>query len=190
MAHLSIPDSLQRIFKTTLVLIFISTFSIVGIGMAAQSNHNEIKKLNKFLIEARDVQPNFEQSLILYTEKTENIISYLLNLRPSSEKDFVRFIFDLEKVATANNLTINLQSLAENPLEKNKEKNIISYNLSFFGTATDLENFLADVESMNYFIEVEYITFRDPKFIDNYDDLKKENINLMLKLFVNNNAEL
>lgn len=180
-----IPDSLKRILKISLILTFVSAFTIFVIGFSAQSVHNEIKGLNRFLKDAANVQPNFEKSLLLYTEKTKDITEFLLKLRPQTESDFVQFISEVENIGQNLKLQLNMDSL-ENTMDSpdpSKFK-LISYSVAFYGEFDDLIKFLYELEELNYFLKVEDVEFKNLKYVDNLDDKKDENIKLKINLFI------
>ncbi len=134
MAFTQIPNSLRRILNMSSLLIFVSTFAIFFMGNSLSRVHDNIKYLDKFLVEARDVQPNFEESLTLYTEKTEGIIKNIAATRPVTEKELVQFISTVEGIGQKLDLQIDLQSFGNAVFtETAGEQKSIQYKVSFYG---------------------------------------------------------
>lgn len=175
-----IPNSLRQICKISLLFIFISAFITVVIGFAIMNVRQEIKILQKYLISAAMVQPNFEKSLILYTSKTENIIKYLLNLRPAGKEDYVGFITKVEKIGEARSLNVEIRSIAN---DNSGGEKVLSYNISFYGTERDLESFLSDFQGLSFFIKIYELRYINA---DKLSAGEKEtpNINMKIKLYI------
>ncbi len=178
MELIQIPDYLKKILKLSLLLIFVSTFTIFFTGIAANNVNYDVKSLKIFIQETENIQPNFEKSLLIYTEKTQHAIDYLLKLRPISEKDLVLFISEVEAVGLNLNLDVDLESQTIETEEK-----ILNYNVSFYGTNDDLIEFLYELEKLDYYIRINSIDFRDPRFLE-VDEMRQfENIYLSISLF-------
>ncbi len=185
MAHLQIPSSVNRILKISVILMFISTVTILVIGFSILGVNNDVKGLNSFLNNAANVQPNFEKSLIMYTERTSGIINYLLELRPNSEEGYVQFISDIEDLGEKLEIDINLQSLGgTKDLGEQADMDFILYEIRFLGSIQDMENFLAAIETLDYFVAVDNIEYRDLKLVLEESVSNSKNIRLILKLFV------
>lgn len=182
-------NSLNRIFKTSLILIGIGTFTIITFGLAMINTSNENKRIRNFLEIAKTAQPNFETSLTLYTERTQYIIDYLLKLRPENEEQFVDFIAKIEEIAQNLSLNINIQSysnLAKAKDEKSEngmENETINYQITFFGGINDLNNLLSQMEDLPYFIKIESMEYKDPNYIEK-DEKTPPNINIRMKLYI------
>ncbi|MBI2463617.1 hypothetical protein HYV57_01535 [Candidatus Peregrinibacteria bacterium] len=73
----------KRILNFCLLLTGLSTCIMLIMGWSVSDVNKEIKELEYFLATAKDVQPNFEKSLLMYTESSKDIIEYLLKLRPA-----------------------------------------------------------------------------------------------------------
>ncbi|MFH1533748.1 MAG: hypothetical protein ABID64_02350 [Nitrospirota bacterium] len=179
MTRVEIPNSLKRILIITLSLIFISTIVVVVIGESTKKIHHEIKKMNLFLEDSEEIQPNFERSLELYTEETKLIIEFLSKLRPSSKEELVEAISSVEKVAKELFLNLDLKSVEIEGVQTDS----IDYQLSLYGTMTDLQNFLKKLEQLMLYMKIEEISFKDIKFLDDRQTDEGENINLRIKLY-------
>lgn len=180
-----LPISLIRVLKISVILIFISAFTVIAFGIAANNTNEDIKKINKYLHNAQNIQSNFEQSLIMYTETTKDIIGFLLSVRPQNEDSYIKFISQIEEIADKLSLDIELKSEQEQ-VKKEKEtlkEKSINYNLSFLGSFDNLSSFLAELDDLPYYIKITNMNFRDPRFIDMEEENVK-NININLKLFI------
>lgn len=187
MEQLLITNGTKRILSLTFILTLISAFAVIFIGTALIHVNSEIKQLNIFLTNAKDIQPNFEKSLQLYTESTQEIIDYLLSLRPDSEEDFIDFISDIEKIEQKLDLTLNLQSLED--FEGTDETSLansttLNYSVSFYGNVANLSSFLSELEALLYYIKVDKIDFIDLAFITEKEEKQNGNISLIIKLYI------
>ena len=180
MAQAQMPISIKRIVTITLVLIFISTFTVVVLGISMKSVSKEVKELEVFMEEAKTTQPNFEKSLEIYTDQTEVMINYLLDLRPSEEAEYVEFISQIEDIGDDLSINLNLQSVR---FSKEEDDGTLNYMISFQGGIIDLENFLTELEELAYFIKVKEIDYRSPKDIPEEEIEKAKNIEIKIGLF-------
>ena len=187
MAQIQQPSILKRILSISLVFIIISTFIIFLLGKSASGINQDIKGISKFLSLGEEIKPNFEQSLMMYTENTQYIIDYLLELRPDSEEEYITFISEIENIAQKLSLNIDMQSI-ENFNSDEAESNILDYSINFYGGADDMINFLGELEDLNYFIKVRDIDYKNIEFLDEAS-LKKENINMKIKLYTKEKNE-
>lgn len=177
-----LPSSLKRVLNLSAVLIFISSFVVIILGQAAFSLHQEIKMLNQFLINAADVQPNFEKSLTIYTENTKEVIAYLLLLRPSSDMEYITFISEVEDIGQRLSLNLNLKSVDATDSEPT-ETNTLVYDVSFYGNQTNLTNFLYELEQLPYFIKAKEIRYKSLE-TSAMDEETLPNITLRIHLHV------
>jgi Tfp pilus assembly protein PilO len=160
------------------VLILLSSFIVILLGASAAKINNDIKKMKVFLANAEGVQPNFEKSLEIYTQKTEETIQYLLKLRPGTKEEYVEFISRVENIGEKLSLDIDLQSIVDG-----EDKNTIGYSISFYGSFENLKNFLTELESLPYYIKIGNIEYRNPKFLDE-EEKEVSNINLETQLYI------
>lgn len=157
MTEVSLPSSIRRVFKLAMVFTLIGTLTLVIMGHATLKIHEDVKGLRAFLELASDIQPNFEQSLMLYTESTAKIIEFLLELRPDTEVEYITAIAEIESISEALSLNIDLESI---PAEESKAS-ILRYELEFFGTKDQLIAFLKELERLPYFIAVHTLEFKE-----------------------------
>jgi len=180
-------SSLTGILKTCCVLIGISAFTVIVMGISLVNERKENQKMVKFLEVASTTGKNFEDSLSVYTEKARNISYYLLGLRPVNESGFVKFISEVEKIGQDLSLNIKIKTSEEtiDPKKKISEMPHLLYKLSFFGSYTDLMQFLIKLEGMPYFIKVDNISFQNPNTVETAE-LKEiaQNINISIKLYI------
>lgn len=189
---MQLPNKVNRIIKVCLLLISISTFIIVVIGIALVSIQEENKDIKKFLAVGKDTHLDFENSLVMYTEKTRDTIQYLLKLRPNNEGEVIKFISQIEKIGQDSYLDIELATLGELIKTKNKKINenddTISYKISFLGSIDDLNKFLSKIEALPYFIRVESVNFRDmtnstkPEYLE-------PNVVIVINLYIKNDKQ-
>ncbi len=182
MAQAEIPNNIKRILKTSAVLIFISTFLVVFVGGALARVHNEVKTLEAFMENAKDTQPNFEKSLELYTDQTKSIIEYLLNLRPASKEEYIKFIGEVEAIGQDLSLNIDLTSI-ENNDPKATLQDSIDYSIKFYGSESNMVEFLKELEMLPYFIKITEATYDSPKFQED-EEKARENVNIKIKLYI------
>lgn len=181
----SLPEGTKRIINICAILILISSFVVVLIGNSLKTINSEVKQLNAFLVNAEGIQANFEKSLQLYTQGTQHVIDFVLTLRPQKEQEYIKFISEVEKIAESLNLKINLQSLPpelQKPGTPINEKTL-DYIINFYGNQENLRNFLQRLESLDYFIKVESIDFRNLQSLAENEDIQ-ENIDLKIKLYI------
>lgn len=186
MRHHPIPNALKRILMICAVLMFISAFVVVVFGKTVSDLNRQIKDLSEFLVEAEEAQPNFEKSLTIYTESTKEIISYVSLLRPDEEVDYITFISEVEDIGRALSLNLDLESIDPNEEDGETDmtgSNTLDYEVSFYGSMTNLIDFLRELESLNYFIKVDEIGYRSLDSLIE-DDNALPNINLKIKLYV------
>lgn len=169
---------LKSITKIALILVGISTFTVFTLGWSLSNIHNEIKTLRISITRAKEAVPNFEKSLTLYTGDTKPVIDYLMQLRPESEEAYISFINSIENIGQKLDLNLKLESNDEP--NKIKELKTLQYTVEFYGSIDDLNAFLAELEKMPHFIQVEKM---------NYASISKENermpnIQVKLNLFI------
>lgn len=182
MQQTSLPSPLKRVLNLSAVLVFISTFVVIVLGKAAFNIHQDIKTLNQFLINAAEVQPNFEKSLTIYTENTKEVIEYLLSLRPSNNVEYITFISEVEEIGQALSLNLSLKSVDETKTEATAEKTL-AYDIYFYGNQTNLTDFLRELEQLPYFIKVNEIRYNTLE-ASATDEETLPNIHLRIQLYV------
>lgn len=188
MVPAQLKNSLMGILKICCILIGISTFTAIVMGISLVNERKENQKMVRFLEVASTTGTNFEDSLAVYTEKARNITDYLLGLRPANEAGFVKFISEVEKIGQDLSLNIKIKTSEEtiDPKKKTKvvEPKHILYNLSFFGSYSDLMSFLIQLENMQYFIKVDNVSFENPNSMETTQQKEgSPNINIAIKLY-------
>lgn len=188
MATQMISKRLKQIFILSTVFIVITTFSIIFIGYASSVTNKEIKKLKIFHSKTENIQLNFEKSLELYTEKTEDTIQFLLNLKPDSEQEVVKFISEIENIGQNLKLDLTLNSVETPAIKGAKAESAIDYNISFKGSLLDSLSFIKQIESLPYFIKILRVNYSDTKYWE-ADQLEEDNIEIQIKLYIKNKNE-
>lgn len=183
MEQIEMPSSLKRTVAISLLLTFIGTFASIAIGSAASNINNETKVLEGFLTNSQNIGANFEQSLKAYTQNTQTVIDFLLSLRPSDEKEYIKFISEVEEIGQELSLEVNLKTLKipENP--ENPEKSML-YGVKLWGTEKNMMRLLKEIEELPYMIKTKNIDFKNPEFAQNNDGQGKDgNIEITLQLY-------
>jgi len=173
------PHSLKKTSRITLLLIFISALVIFITGFEVTAVAREIKVLKKYLENAAEVQPDFEKSIILYTTQTEKVFGRLMQLRPATEDDYVTFISNLENIGKRLSLDLKVKSVSDGTKSAEDALKTISYNISFYGTESDLKNLVSALEELSYFIRFNEVSYRD---LDGMTAEEKKEPNIMLKI--------
>jgi hypothetical protein len=169
----------QRIFRLCFVFLMISSFVILFIGTSVRSVHTDIKALNSFLEAASEVQPNFENSLQLYTENTEQAIAFVHELRPDDELDYIQFISELEAIAQELGLSLELESF-EDP---NNTGDTLNYNISFYSSRNDLTEFLYRLEQLPYYLRIDQVRYQTLSSLQGSQD-PTPNATVTIQLYV------
>lgn len=173
-----LPNPVQRILNITLLFSLLGAFSIFMMGHSVLTINEEVKGLKNFIEISKDVQPNFEQSLVAYTQETQHLIAFLLALRPDSEAEVITFISTVEGIGQALHVDLNLESV---DADEESEENTLSYQIGFYGTYEQLNDFLTALEELPYFIRVRELEFQT---FDAGNAQKTQNIHLTLDLYV------
>lgn len=171
-------SKLDRIRYISLILIFISSLVIILLSTSMLSIHRDIISINKFLASAENIQTNFEQSLKIYTQSTKNIIQYLLQLRPATEEDFIKFISTIEEISDEMKLDLNLQTNGKGETEKT-----LNYTIEFLGKKSDLFKLIERLESLPYYIKIQDINYAEPSRIPADNKGKAYNITMNISLY-------
>lgn len=173
-----LPNPVQRILNITLLFSLLGAFAVFMMGHSVGIINEEVKALKNFIEISKDVQPNFEQSLVAYTQETQHLIAFLLALRPDSEAEVITFISTVEGIGQELHLDLSLESVDAD--EKNEE-NTLSYQIGFYGTYEQLNDFLTALEELPYFIRVRELEFQT---FEAGNTKNNPNIHLTLDLYV------
>jgi hypothetical protein len=172
----------QRSASLSSLLIFISGFIVLVIGYSTAKINDDIKELEKFVEDTIDLQPNFERSLQLYTENTEDAIAFVHSLRPATESEFVEFINTIENLGQAQSLNLELSSLADFDVQVNNSgSESLNYELGFYGSTDDLSKFLLGLRDLPYYMRIVSIDYAR---LNASKEITKPNITLRIQLYV------
>lgn len=186
-----------RILKICLILSGIGVFAAVMMGTSTVTVWQETANNQSFIKVAKEMRPNFEESLSLYTGNTQKIVDYLLASRPSTEEEFITFISKLEDLGQELSLNLDIKS-TENTAVKSgkavsKANSTISYQINFYGSIRDMKNFIRSLDDLPYYMEVSEIRYTNPAFTPSAEDTvgqrklsSNPNISLVIKLFTKN----
>lgn len=178
----------RRIINFSLLLIFMGSFTIFFVGASSLEIKNEISNDESFVKLAEEMRPDFENSLLLYTGKTQEIINFLLNLRPQKEEDFIAFITALENVGKKLSLKLEIKTLdvQEKDNTKSKDNNSISYIVNFYGSTENLHDFVNSLDELPYYIKISSIRYENPISEEGKNEKSKKlpNISMELQLFI------
>ncbi len=180
-----IPLKFESIFRICLVLTFVSAFAIFFIGHADSELRGEAKVIEKFLEAAADLQPNFEKSLTMYTENTQETMDYLELLRPEDENGYIQFISTVENLGQTQGVNLSLQILDGDIVVKDETgSHYIDYKVQFYGREDQVLSFLSEMEALPYFTRVMDIHFQSFEFIEAGKVSDVPNVTLTLRLYV------
>jgi len=173
----------QSMARLGAVVLFFSTFIMGVVGYSVRSIHDEIKILNQFMINAEEVQPNFESSLQLYTENTEKAIAFVHDLRPDDELDYIAFISELESLGQSLGMKLSLSSDEAASGVDGTGSNSLVYEVQSYGSYDQLVNLMSGLESMPYYLRIDSFEYASLSSLD-ASDLERPNVSLNLRLYV------
>lgn len=178
-------DNLKQVIKISFILIIISTFTVLIFGYSITKINHEIKNLKEFLANAEQIQPNFEKSLQIYTESTREVIDYLFSIRPENEKDYIKFISEVEDIGQKLSTDLNFKSVKEEAKTKiANNPNTLNYEIAFFGRQKDIQKFLVELEKLPYYIGINKIDFTNPELISEEETIRGGNITVSIRLYI------
>jgi len=176
----------RKIVSVSLILSFISVVGTVLMGGNSLNTNEEIKSNEYYVSVAKEVQPNFEDSLALYTGDTQKVIDYLLDVRPGDEEDYITFLAELEELGNDLSLKLDIHSYESSNLQPGalpEPSDTLDYEISLYGSFRDLQAFLEELEALPYYIKVSSIQFVDLNGSED-NDKKVPNLNIKIKLYV------
>lgn len=189
--RLESPGVLKRILALSLVLTVIGAVATFAMGLTSLAVNNGIKSDEYFISVAKDVQPNFEDSLILYTGETQKIIDFLLSLRPASEEGYIIFLTALEDLGNKLSLHLDIKSItsvSESEKKAAKEPSkTLEYGISFYGSLNNLKSLLKGIAELPYYVKVAEVRYSDPNGNGDGDGdggHKLQNTYVRIKLYV------
>lgn len=175
-------SNLSRVFRICLVLMIFFFIASLVLGSSNKRLALDNQILEIFLKNAANVKPNFEESLNLYTQGTQDSINYVQTLRPDSESEYIEFISSVEAIGQNLSLSVDLESL-ESPKPDNLGS-VLRYQVEFFGGESDLDAFLRELEALPYYIRVEEVHFKSLELADKNLDKLSPNVILTIQLYV------
>lgn len=186
------PGILKRILMLSLVLTIIGTVTTFVMGITSLATNNDVKNDEYFISVAKDVQPNFEDSLVLYTGETQKIIDFLLGLRPASEEGYITFLTALEDLGNKLSLHLDIKSISsvsESEKKAAKEPSkTLEYGVSFYGSLKNLKSLLKGIAELPYYVKVAEARYSDPNGNGDGDGdengHKLQNTYVRIKLYV------
>lgn len=190
--QLESPGILKRILMLSLVLTIIGIVTTFVMGITSLATNNDIKNNEYFISVAKDVQPNFEDSLVLYTGETQKIIDFLLSLRPASKEGYIAFLEVLENLGSNLSLRLDIKSIdsiSESEKKAAKEPSkTLEYGISFYGSLKNLKSLLKGLVELPYYIKVAEVRYSDPNGNGDGDGdengHKLQNTYVRIKLYV------
>ncbi|MEK9160401.1 MAG: hypothetical protein AAB383_06790 [Patescibacteria group bacterium] len=174
-------NKLQKIFNVCLVLMIFFFCANLILGGSLKTLHRDIAVLTEFLSNAERVKPNFEESLNLYTQGTQESIAYVDTLRPDTETEYIQFISSVEAIGQNLSLHLELESL---DADEDKKEEALNYRIRFFGGQLDLIRFLEELEALPYYIRVNSVQYEDLEELSRTNEDTPTNIVLTIQLYV------
>ncbi len=182
------PGILKRILLLSLILTALGTVTTFVMGSTSLGINNDIKNNEYFISVAKDIQPNFEDSLVLYTGETQKIIDFLLTLRPASEEEYITFLTALEDLGNKLSLHLDIKSISSvGEMEKKAKEpsKTLDYGISFYGSLKNLKSLLGGIAELPYYVKVAEMRYTDTNGdFDNGDKRKLQNVYVKIKLYV------
>lgn len=177
----------KRVLATSTILVILASVTALFMGLSSLSVNREIKDHEYFISVAKEVQPNFEDSLTLYTGETRKIIDFLLSLRPDSEEDYITFITALENLG--NSLSLNLDvSSVESSVDPSKTavepSNSLEYEIRFYGSFKNLQAFIEGFDVLPYYVKILSIKYTNPSSLEDDKDRKLPNVTVRIELYI------
>lgn len=175
-------NHITKVFNVCVILMGFFFAAAVILGISNKKMEMDIEVFEIYLDKAANVKPNFEESLSLYTQGTQEEIDYVQTLRPDSEEKYIDFISSLEGIGQEMGLEVSLESL-----DSDKPDNLgstLRYELGFFGSESELLIFLEKLEALPYYIRVEGLQFESLDTLNPSKLSLNENIRITLSLYV------
>lgn len=177
-------SKISTVFKVSFLLILLSTLVLLILGNSLRLINKQNKEIDYFLESAKNVQPNFERSLLIYTENTKTDIDYVHTLRPKNESEYIDFISNVEDIGQELSLNVALQTMDSSKILDTTGSNFIDYKINFYCTRDQLSAFLNKIEETNYYTRVINMSYRTYEVPDSSEVLEAPNASLTLRLYV------
>ncbi len=180
-----IPPKFESIFRVSSVLVFLGCFSIFLIGYSVATLHAENVMSQNFVDSASNLQVNFEKSLSIYTENTQESMDYLDQLRPEDENGYIEFISRVESLGQEQGLQLVLQTLDGEILKPDDTgSHYIDYKIQFYGREAQIPTFLTALEELPYFTRVMDIHYMSFELYDATQNSDTPNVVITVRLYV------
>lgn len=173
----------QSVARFSIVFMLMATVTVIATGWSARGIHEEVKILELYMKNSEGVQSNFENSLTIYTENTEEAIAFVHSLRPGDELEYIEFISELEDLGQSLGLNLDLSSdEAESGVDATGSNSLV-YQVQFYGSYDQLNDFMEGVNNLPYYVRVDAFDFMTLSALDD-EDLKRPNVSITLRLYV------
>lgn len=167
----------MRILNVCFVLTMISTLAIWVLSYSLNQVQQENKKITSFVNSAGELSSNFEQSLQMYTENTQEAIAFIDTIRPNNENEYIAFITELETLGQDLNLDVDVETLSST-------KDVLQFSVDFYGSKRNLIDFLEAIEELTHYVRVDEFSLTElPTEITTARNASP-NIKLTLSLYV------
>lgn len=168
----------EIVLRLCATLSFVSMIVTIALALSVHNIRHENNHLASFITKSATLQPDFEQSLVMYTENTEAAMDFVDTLRPDNEAEYINFIGEVESLGRDLGLNVSLESL-----EATKE--VISFSASFYGSKNKVIEFISGLENLPYYIRIEKLSFLDLSLSPaTKDDTPTSNVQLSFLLYV------
>ena len=149
----------------------------------AAGKKQEIEKLNEQSGQINSIRTGYEYM----QEEMEKVSDLIVNYQ-----DIIEFIVEVENVAEESGVGLDISASSKEGEFLGNNLSYINYNIKAFGDFDNLMHFLACLENLKYFNNVEnvrvYYSNEDKKNLDDADKINYGNIVLTanLKVYVRN----
>lgn len=145
----------EAILKICVVLSFLSAFVVLALSVSLHRIEHENKNLDIFVSSASELSSDFEQSLLMYTENTQDAMQFVDTIRPNSDSEYIDFISTVEGLGQSLGLEVNLESL------DTVESDALAFSVDFYGTKSKLIEFLDGLEVLDHYVRIESLSYKD-----------------------------
>ncbi|MEK7146203.1 MAG: hypothetical protein AAB802_03390 [Patescibacteria group bacterium] len=167
----------MRILNVCFVLTLISTLAIAVLSFSLNRVQQENKRITAFVNSAGELSSNFEQSLQMYTENTQEAIAFIDTIRPNNENEYIAFITELETLGQELSLDVDVETLSGN-------KDTLQFSVEFYGSKRNLMDFLVAIEELTYYVRVDEFSLTELPTEITTSRNASPNIQLILSLYV------
>lgn len=168
-------------------LFYISNFylmeSVKNLSLEIVGKKQEIEKLNEQSEQINSIRTGYKY----IQEEVEKVSDLIVNYQ-----DIIEFIVEVENIAEENGVGLNISASSKEGESLRNNLSYISYNIKALGNFDNLMHFLACLENLKYFNNVEnirvYYNDEGKKNLDNLDEINYGNaaLNANLEVYVKN----